>query len=724
MPSDSASTDGVGPTSFEAADEIVRSYFRRGVAPGISYGIVRDGELLHAAGFGGVTLLGTAPDEQTVFRIASMSKSFTASAILLLRDAGALGLDDPAAGYVPELAGWVNGAADARPLTIRQLLTMTAGFPTDDPWGDRQQGLPLDDFRALLAGGVTFNWAPGTRFEYSNLGYAILGLIVTAASGVPYDSFVRTRLLEPLGMTRTGFADGEFPFREVAVGYRHGPDGWQDLPFDPYGAFAPIGGVFSCVADLATWTGGFAAAFPPDGTVLGSVAAGAGHHPLAAASRREMQLPQAVTGWRAPDRIPGGPPAAPAYYGFGLFVDEDLALGRIVSHSGGYPGFGSNMRWHPATGLAVIALGNGTYAPMSGLADLVLRSLLRKPAAHHVALAPAPGPDDPAASAAPAASPAPAGGPWPATLAATALVSGLLAHWDDAVAGALFSPNVALDRPFTERRADLALLKSRIGAFTVDESRPAESDTPAHRRWWLSGEHGTVAVAIQLSPQQPPRVQSLTFAVPPANGSVLAQALDAVTGWLNSGAADWPAALPVSPEADAGLTARRLRMAAAWAGQVTQGAYQAGDGTSLATVELVGQHATVALSLLVDPSTGTLRQADVTLLPAPSPVTGRPLPIPGKIGRASGIDSDTVAFRIDSAARVPPRDGACSGRVSRFQVLEGAHGYSDDSAQAMGHPRRPRRWPASHRHRQHRTQRRAQDHREPGDRPRRQPVRA
>jgi hypothetical protein len=349
-----------------------------------------------------------------------------------------------------------------------------------------------------------------------------------------------------------------------------------------------------------------------------------------------MQLPQAVTGWRTPDRIPGGPPAAPSYYGFGLFVDEDPALGRIVSHSGGYPGFGSNMRWHPATGLAVIALGNGTYAPMSGVADLVLRSLLRRSAAQHVALAPAPGLDDPAeqaglaASAGPAASKAPAGGPWPETTAATAAVSRLLAHWDDAVASALFSANVALDRPFTERRADLALLQSRIGAFTVDESRPAESDTPAHRRWWLSGEHGTVAVAIQLSPQQPPRVQSLTFAVPPASGSVLARALDTVTSWLNSGAADWPAALPVSPVADAELIARRLRMAAAWAGQVTRGAYQAGDGTSMATVELVGQHATVALSLLVNPSTGALRQADVILLPVPSPVTGRPLPIPGK----------------------------------------------------------------------------------------------
>ena len=619
--------------SFAAADEIVRRYHERGVAPAISYGIVRDGKLVHAAGFGERSLGGpragsavpgdnavpgnTVPDERTVFRIASMSKSFTASAILLLRDAGALSLDDPAGRYLPELAGWVNGAADAGPLTIRHLLTMTAGFPTDDPWGDRQQGLPLGEFRALLAGGVAFNWAPGTRFEYSNLGYAILGLIVTAASGVPYDEFIRTRLLTPLGLTRTGFAADEFPGAELAVGYRRGPDGWQELPFDPYGAFAPMGGVFSCVADLATWCAGFAAAFPPDGAAAAAPPPLGAPHPLAAASRRLMQLPQAVTGWRTPDRIPGGPPAAPSYYGFGLFVDEDPALGRIVSHSGGYPGFGSNMRWHPATGLAVIALGNGTYAPVSGLADRILRSLLAASAAHHVALAPVLGLDDPIASAGPAASPAAAGEPWPETLAATTSVSHLLADWDDELAGTLFSPNVALDRPFPERRADIALLRSRIGAFAVDETRPAESDTPAHRRWWLSGEHGTVAVAIQLGPQRPPRVQSLAFAVPPAPGSVLAVAVATVTAWLNGwlagGAADWPGALPVAPEADAGVIARRLRMAAAWAGPLTPGAYRAGDGSASATVELTGEHATVTLSLLVDPSTGALRQADVTL---------------------------------------------------------------------------------------------------------------
>lgn len=295
------------PVGFAETDAIVRDYFERGGQPAISYGVVSAGVLVHSAGFGARTAGGPPPDADTVFRIASMSKSFTASAIVLLRDEGLLELDDLAEKYVPELAGWPPAAPDADRVTIRHLLTMTAGFPTDDPWGDRQQGLPLDDFGSLLAGGVRFNWAPGTRFEYSNLGYAILGRVVAQASGVPYDEFIRTRLLAPLGMTRTGFAAAEFPDDSLARGYRRGPAGWEYVPFEPYGAFAPMGGVFSCVRDLARWVAGFASAFPP-----GEADAG-GPHPVRRASRREMQLPQAVTCWRSAERLPGGAPGAPAY---------------------------------------------------------------------------------------------------------------------------------------------------------------------------------------------------------------------------------------------------------------------------------------------------------------------------------------------------------------------------------------------------------------------------
>jgi CubicO group peptidase (beta-lactamase class C family) len=613
--SDSLADALAGAGDFSAVDAIVSDYFDRGAQPAVAYGVVSGGRLVHSAGFGARVLGAGPPDANTVFRIASMSKSFTASAVLLLRDAGSLALDDPAATYVPELAGWTYGSADSAPVTIRQLLTMTAGFPTDDPWGDRQQGLPIQAFDELLARGVSFNWAPGTRFEYSNLGYAILGRVVTEASGVRYDEFIRTRLLAPLHLDRTGFEPGEFGADNLAVGYRHGLRGWEEVPFDPYGAFAPMGGVFSSVSDLARWVAGFAAAFPPDGGRESSAETdGAVPHPLRPASRRQMQLPQAVTAWRSPDRLPGGPPAPPSYYGFGLFADEDPALGRIVSHSGGYPGFGTNMRWHPATGVGVIALANGTYAPMTALTALVLDALLPRSSAYHVALAPA--------APAPAAPAADAGAPWPETVAAAEAVNRLLLAWDDDVADALFTENVALDGPYPERRHAIERIRERIGDFTADGpagtpgaagSRPAESDTPAHRRWWLTGPHGTVQAQIQLNPERPPRVQSLIVAIPPATDSVLARAVDAVIAWLNSGDAPWPATLPVAASADAGLIARRLRMAAVWAGKCAAGAYQAGHGSSSTVVELVGEHATVTLSLLVNPATGELRQADVAL---------------------------------------------------------------------------------------------------------------
>ena len=584
---------------FASMDTLVAGYHQRGGQPGLAYWIVVGGELVHAAGLGERYLGGSPPDAGTVFRIASMTKSFTASAILALRDEGALNLDDLAETYVPELRDWPPAAPDAARISIRHLLTMTAGFPTDDPWGDRQQGLPLDAFAAFLARGVRFNWAPGTRFEYSNLGFAILGRVITAVTGAPYPDYVRDQLLGPLGMTSTGYEAGEFGEHDLARGYRRSPGGWLELPFEPCGAFAPMGGIFSCVADLSRWVTGFAAAFPP-----GDAAAG-GRHPVLRASRREMQLPQVVTGWAAEPSFPGdGAATPPAAYGFGLFVSEHPVLGRIVSHSGGYPGFGSNMCWHPATGTGVIALGNSTYSPMAPLAARVLEAVLRQDpppsCGYDVALAPV-GVRGPA--------------PWPETLAARDAVAGLLRSWDDAEAERLFSPNVAQDVPFAERQRRIAVVRERIGPFRDDAERGPEFDTPAHCRWWLAGEHGTVQVQIQLTPERPPRVQSLTLAVPPAAGSPLHQTLDAVLGWMNGTERSWPAAIGVVATVDAALLARRLRMAAVWAGTCRVAAFRAGDGSASAAVELAGEYGTLILALVIDPGTGLLHLADV----APEP---------------------------------------------------------------------------------------------------------
>ena len=626
---------------FEAVDTLAGSYQREGGQPGLAYGIVAGGRLVHAGGLGQRRLGGPRPDADTVFRIASMTKSFTASAVLALRDDGALALDDLAEEYVPELRGWRMPTPDAARIRIRHLLTMTAGFPTDDPWGDRQQGMPLTEFSEFLSSGVSFAWGPGTRFEYSNLGYAILGRVISAAARTPYPEFVKKRLLAPLGLSRTGFEASDFGPDGLAAGYRRNDGEWSEIIPDTCGAFAPMGGIFSCVRDLATWVAGLAGAFPP-----GDEGAG-GPHPLHRAARREMQLPQVATGPRVPVAFPGGLAGSASSYGFGLFVEEDPVWGRVVQHSGGYPGFGSNMRWHPATGTGVIVLGNSTYAPVTPVAARLLRAvLLRQRGDQSGSSSRAPGwrggsPGDLGLSLAPA-------GPWPETLAAREQVTRLLRSWDDAAAQQLFSENVALDEPFPERQRKIRLIRERIGDLRDDAERLPEFDSPAHCRWWLTGngavtgkgalagagaagEESAVAenavadageaaragmvvqAELRLSPECPPRVQSLTLAVPPAAGSPLRLWLDRMVALLNDGPAEWPSSLPAAPSLDTALLMRRLRMAAAWAGRCRLEAYRAGDGDTHATVDLDGDSASLVLTVVIGRPDGELQQADIML---------------------------------------------------------------------------------------------------------------
>jgi len=582
-----------------AVDDIAAAWFAAGGSqPGLAYGVVAGGELVHAGGLGERWTGGPAPDAETVFRIASMTKSFTAALVLALRDADELRLDDAAASYVPELTGLRPPAPDCPPVTIRHLLTMTAGFPADDPWGDRQQGLDPAEFARMLADGeVRYAWAPGTRFEYSNVGYAILGRVIESVVRQDYAQAVRARILTPLRLDRTGYAAGQFEPGQLARGYRRDGESWLELQPDPYGAFAPMGGAFSCVRDLARWVAGFAAAFPPralDGPAAES-------HPLCRATRREMQFPHVTIpagGDGTAIRFGGLPRIS---YGFGLFCEDDPSFGDIVQHSGGYPGFGSNMRWHPTTGLGVIVLANGTYAPAGALASELLSALLTAEtsaadSANCRVLGSAPD----------------RGGPWPETLAARDRVVDLLQHWDDDLAARLFAPNVDLDRPLAERRADIARLAERIGPFGGNGDRAAECDSPAHCRWWLTGPAGTVAVQIRLAPLNRTMVQQLIVAVPPDPISPLGRTLAAVVGLITADAAEWPAGVATGGGLRTDDVLRQLRMASAWAGPVELDSYLAGNGTTGTTVRLIGAAGHVELTLDVGGS-GELVRAGISL---------------------------------------------------------------------------------------------------------------
>jgi len=581
--------------ALSAADELAAKTFARWKVPGVAYGVVLDGELIHSRGLGTVRVgEDWAPDADSVFRIASMTKSFTAATVLLLRDEGRLRLDDPVGLHVPELANLRGPTVDSPVITIRHLLTMTAGFPTDDPWGDRQQGLDLDRFAELLRGGISFAWAPGVRFEYSNLGYGILGRAITNVAGREYREVVRDRFLEPLGMRSTTYVEAEVPEDRLVYGYVWRDDAFLEEPIDPYGALASMGGVFTTLRDLSTWVGEFTDAFPPrDDPETG--------HPLGRASRREMQQPQRPFGPSvthasadaAPDLGGGG-------YGYGLVALDHLRWGRIVTHSGGYPGFGSEMRWHPASGYGVVVLANGRYAPVVHLGRDMLNAILEVAVASARKVRPG-----------------------PPTETARAIVEGLLRRWDDTAAANLFAMNVELDRPIAERRAAIDKIRETHGSLRPDADAPPESQSPFDVTWWMRGERGRVKVEIQLSPEKEPLVQTLNLTSVPEPTPELKAAAEQIVAALagsDGGSPRWPKALALGPDVDRDALDRACRATEARFGTVRLGPPIAGDGVKTATFRLECARGKVDLRLERNPEDGVLTAVGLVPVPFAAPL--------------------------------------------------------------------------------------------------------
>ena len=431
--------------------------------PVTSYGLLLGGELVHRGAVGDV------PPERAAgspFRIASMTKSFTAATVLLLRDDGLLALDTPLVDVLP----WTRSIglpSTAPPVRIAHLLTMTAGFPTDDPWGDRQESLPIDEFDALVAAGLTFCRPPGLEFEYANIAYALLGRVIATVAGRDYRDVVRERLLDPLGMHASTFDVASTAGR--VIGMHPVASGLVEQEEGPSGAFSPMGGLWSTVDDLSKWIAFLEGAWS-DAPDVG---------PLSRWSRREMQRAHVTVG-RDPD-------GSFSSYGMGMHVTEHPELGRFIHHSGGYPGYGSHMRWHPDTRWAVVALGNRTYAPMRLVCADALSEIVADEAAE-------------------AARQRAIDRLWPQTERAMDVAESLLTEWDDAVLDAIAAVNLDLDQPRPERREAWRAL----AAGTVRrDAASVTSRSPAHARWMVDSDGGRIELDVQLTCERQPRLQSL-----------------------------------------------------------------------------------------------------------------------------------------------------------------------------------------------------------------------
>jgi CubicO group peptidase (beta-lactamase class C family) len=323
--------------------------------PGCAAGVVIDGELAWSHGFGFADrATGRRPDAGTLFRIASISKTFTATAVLQLRDAGRLRLDDPLVAHLPEARAITNPFGPVEDVTIRRLLLHTSGLqgeqPFDDPrverWGDLATVVAdLPRLRVVVP--------PDTRTKYCNVAFQLLGALVQRHVGRPFAEHVTNAILDPLGLTATAYDPEVALVDRCATGYdaRRLTDDLVPARRLDSRTFEADGGLWSCVDDLARY---IAFQLGPDDDVL------------AETTRAEMRRPWIV-----------GDAGVSELQGLCWYWTRHGA-DWFVGHAGSVNGFTSRIAMSPPDGAGSIVLFNG-IGDASALAGELLAIAVEEP---------------------------------------------------------------------------------------------------------------------------------------------------------------------------------------------------------------------------------------------------------------------------------------------------------------------------------------------------------
>jgi CubicO group peptidase (beta-lactamase class C family) len=317
-------------------------------------------------------------------------------------------------------------------------------------------------------------------FEYSNYGYALAGRAVTNAAGRNYADYVGDAFLKPLGMASTGYDLAKAPAGRLAVGYRWEDGRWVEEPALGPGAFGAMGGLMTSANDYARYIAWVLAAWPPrDGAEDGI---------LKRASVREIMRPNTfATVQRRSD--PDGCDRT-ASYGLGVIPYSDCVLGPHFGHSGGLPGYGSNVMFLPTRGVGVFAFSNLTYGPVSSVVREATVSLVKS-----------------------GAFPERAAPPSPALQAAAKAAERVYAAGDVMVARDVLAMNLLLDKDAAHRNADIAALKAKLGACRAAD--PIRADSAMSTILSFPCEKGTLQARVILAPTTPTSMQALDFRVAP-----------------------------------------------------------------------------------------------------------------------------------------------------------------------------------------------------------------
>lgn len=347
----------VSPTQL---DDIFAS-LKSSNAPGAAVLVVQNGTPIFQRGYGVTDLRTMNPiTPQTDFRLASFTKQFTATCIMLLVHDGKLRYDDPLTDIFPEFPEY------GKAITIRNLLNHTSGLPDyEDILAKQYPDTPENKIPQILDAGVlklleqqtTGKFLPGSKWEYSNSGYATLAMVVEKVSGKPFGEFLHDRIFAPLKMNHTlAYEKGKNEVPHRAYGHTKEKDGWHETDQSPTSAVLGDGGIYTSIDDLINWDRALR------------------QHALL--SEREME--PALT----PVEPSGGPAkseeGAPVRYGFGWFLDPYKGHRRIY-HDGNTIGFRTTIQRFPDDNLSIVVLANRADLNPAELALKVADLYMRGP---------------------------------------------------------------------------------------------------------------------------------------------------------------------------------------------------------------------------------------------------------------------------------------------------------------------------------------------------------
>ncbi|KTD40369.1 serine hydrolase domain-containing protein [Legionella parisiensis] len=459
---------------FPAIDKMYQKYAEKNHVPGYVYGIILDGRLVHTASGGFTDIAKKKPvTTQSLFRIASMTKSFTAMAVLKLRDEGKLRLDDPAFFYIPELKNQ-KLTQDAAEITIRDLLTHSAGFPEDNPWGDRNLSMSDEELINLIKQGISLSNTTGTSFEYSNLGFALLGLIVKKVSGVSYQEYIAANIWQPLDMKQAAWEFTQVPAEQLAHGYQWVNGAWQEEPLLHDGSYASMGGMITSIEAFSHYVALHQYAWPArDDAEIG---------PIKRSSIREMHQPWRFYAVNSKAKVNGKECPTISAYGYGLRWSRDCDEKISVGHSGGLPGFGSNWLMLPEYGVGVVLLTNVTYAAAEVINAQAVNQFINKAQLKPRELPPS-----------------------KILYERQKALMKLLPEWKNAKTSGLFAMNFFLDSPVASLQNKTQNLFTKAGKILNVGAVIPENQLRGY--FIIQGEKANLKVSFTLSPENPALIQ-------------------------------------------------------------------------------------------------------------------------------------------------------------------------------------------------------------------------